>query len=125
MTDYPSPSTFATSAGGGPRKPRGGPAQRLRNALIELTGGLGRLDWHKEKAWASITFTGTRHTIRLTCQGSDAVEAGELFIAQLPEHEFALPGQLVAEATITSVEHTVLPDPYMQIECEILVLNDE
>ena len=60
---------------------------------------------HDEKSWASITFAGTRHRLELAFEGAEAVEAGELFIAFLPEHEFAIPGQLVADAAVTAVDH--------------------
>ncbi len=106
------------------RRQRRTPGQRLRLALSELCSGHGEIVQHDEKAWASITFSGARHTLRLTFEGADAVEAGETFVAILPEHEFAIPSQLVADATIVSVEHALLPQPRMLVECELLLLVD-
>lgn len=99
------------------------PWLRLLNAVLELASGRAELLRHAERPWASSTFTGSRHTISLRFAG-EAVEAGEAFIAALPEHEFAIPGQLVADAAITSVEHEMLPEPSMQIEAELLLLED-
>ncbi|MFZ1742396.1 MAG: hypothetical protein WAT93_06055, partial [Pontixanthobacter sp.] len=62
--------------------------------------------------------------ILLRFSGNAAVEAGEKFITALPDHEFAISGQLVADAVITSVEHTLLPQPQIQVECELLLLLD-
>lgn len=52
------------------------------------------------------------------------MEAGEDFIADLPEHEFSIPGQLVAEARVTEVEHRLLPTPRIVVQCEMLLLED-
>lgn len=99
-------------------------ADRLREALLALAGGRAEMLRHSEKAWASVTFEGSRHTLKLRFDGVEAVEAGELFIAALPEHEFAIPGQLVADATVTHVDYTLLPHPRMEIASELLLLAD-
>ena len=106
------------------RKVRKGPGARLRNALLALMDQHGQIEHHRERAWASITFAGTRHTLRISFNGEGAVTAGEDFVAILPEHEFALAGQLVADATVTTVEHSLLPNPHMVVECELLLLED-
>ena len=79
---------------------------------------------HNEKAWASITFAGTRHELTLLFAGDEAVAAGEEFIAELPEHEFTIAGELVADAAISSVEHRLLPSPRLVVECEVLLLEE-
>ncbi|MXO90729.1 hypothetical protein GRI41_07845 [Altererythrobacter aquaemixtae] len=89
-----------------------------------MCSGLATIEQHDEKAWASITFSGARHSLRLTFSGAEAVEAGESFVSILPEHEFTIPGQLVADATITNVRHRLLPEPQMVVECELLLLID-
>ena len=106
------------------RKPRRTAGERLRLALDALCAGQGTIGRHDEKAWASITFSGARHHLRLIFEGAESVEAGETFVAILPEHEFAIPGQLVADATVTNVEHSLLPEPRMEVECELLLLID-
>ena len=105
-------------------RPRRGIAERLRTALRALFAEAGKIQHHIEKPWASITFSGTRHTLRLVFDGPDQVEAGERFIADLPEHEFTIPGQLVAEANVCAVEHTLVPQPRMLVECELLLLEE-
>ena len=107
-----------------PRRTRRTSADRLRDALLSLCDHQGQLLSHSEKAWASITFAGARHSVSLLFAGEEAVEAGERFIAALPEHEFTIPGQLVADADITEVDHRLLPAPRLVVHCELLLLED-
>ncbi len=106
------------------RKPRRGPAEKLREALAALAGGRAQVLRHSERAWASITFSGARHTVELAFEGIEAAKAGERFIAELLDHEFAIPGQLVADAAIVSVDHTMLPDVRLVVKAELLLLQD-
>ena len=100
------------------------PWMPLVSALLELAGGRAELLRHTERAWASVTFTGSRHDVTLAFTGPEAVAAGELFIAALPDHEFAIPRQLVADATVLSVEHAALPEPRLVVEAQLLLLED-
>lgn len=105
-----------------PHPRRRNPGERLRDALLALAGRRATLLSHHEQSWASITFAGARHRLELLFEGAEAVEAGELLIARLPEHEFAIPGQLVADAAVTAVDHCLEP-PRMQVSCEMLLLE--
>lgn len=100
------------------------PAERLRAALLDLAGGLAEVAGHRERSWASITFAGTRHSIELHFAGEAAIAAGERFIEVLPDHEFAIPGQLVADAAILEVDHRIGPAPLMKIKAELLLLDE-
>jgi hypothetical protein len=102
------------------RRPAG---DRLRAALLNLAKGQAKIATHAETNWASITFAGARHRLTLEFDGEDAIAAGEMFIALLPDHEFAIPGHLVADASITAVDHRLEP-PKMQVACELLVLEE-
>ncbi len=106
-----------------PSRPRRAPGERLREALLELAESRATSASHSEKSWASITFAGARHRVELVFEGTEAVAAGELFIAFLPEHEFAIPGQLVADAAVTEVDHRLEP-PRMGVICELLLLEE-
>ena len=108
-----------------PRGPRRTNSERLREALQALARGHALITAHSEKSWASITFAGTRHRFDLVFDGADAVEAGEKFIAYLPEHEFAIPKQLVADATVISVDHRIGPNARLDVRVELLLLDDE
>lgn len=108
-----------------PRGPRRSASERLREELQALACGHALFEAHSEKSWASITFAGTRHRIDLVFEGAEAVTAAENFIAYLPEHEFAIPKQLVADAAVISVDHRIGPDARMQVRIELLLLDEE
>ena len=99
-------------------------ADRVRTALMALTGGAGTLITHEEKAWASITFAGTRHEVTLEFCGADAVVGGEELIARLPDHEFRIPGQLVADATVTKVDHRFGAMERLEVTAVLLLLEE-
>ena len=111
------------SASASKRKRRRSPGEKLIEALMVLARGKGAITRHTERSWASITFAGTRHRVEMLFEGDEAVEAGECFIAFLPEHEFAIPGQLVADAAVTEVDSTLCP-PQLRVTCELLMLEE-
>ena len=94
---------------------RRSPTVRLHEQLLALAGGHGTIAAHEEKSWASVTFAGTRHR----------VELGECFIAFLPEHEFAIPRQLVADAAVVAADHRLSPAPRLTVTCELLLLDED
>lgn len=100
------------------------PWMPLLSALLELAEGQGELVRHTERPWASITFSGSRHTVSLAFNGAEAVAAGERFLEALPEHEFEISRHLVADAAIVSVVHETLPEPRLSVETELLLLED-
>ena len=100
------------------------PWMPLLSALLELAEGKAELVRHAERPWASITFSGSRHTIALAFSGAEAIAAGERFLEALPEHEFDIPRHLVADAAVISVVHETLPEPRMSVEAELLLLED-
>ena len=107
-----------------PPRPRSTAADRLRAALADLHAHHGQVLTHSEKAWASITFAGTRHCLALLFAGEEAVEAGEAFVAELPDHEFAIPRQLVADATITKVDHRFGAMERLEVTAVLLLLEE-
>jgi hypothetical protein len=108
-----------------PRRAARAPASRLHDAIRELAGPAAEIGDHTESNWASITFAGTRHRLTLIFQGDAGMAAGERFIEALPEHEFAIPRQLVADASVQKVEQALLPHPRLEVSIELLLLEDE
>lgn len=106
------------------RPPVRRPWLQLLAAVTELAGPHAELIRHTERGWASITFSGTRHLMLLAFPGAEAIEAGERFIAALPEHEFTIPRQLVADAAVIAADHTTLPESKLVVEIELLLLED-
>ncbi|WP_241126858.1 hypothetical protein [Novosphingobium terrae] len=121
----PSRKPTAHDGGGalGSRRRRD-PALRLLDAVMRLAGPESELISHAERPWASATFSGTRHTITLSFAGDPGIAAAESFIALLPDHEFHLPGRLVADAGVSEVTHLTQPRPLMVVEADLLLLNE-
>ncbi|MFM7378883.1 MAG: hypothetical protein ACKO1O_12280 [Erythrobacter sp.] len=105
-------------------RPRRSLADRVRAGLMDITGGAGTVLGHEEKAWASITFAGTRHEVVLEFCGADAVAAGEELIERLPDHEFTIPRQLVADAAITKVDHRFGAMERLEVTAVLLLLEE-
>ncbi|MEO1730917.1 MAG: hypothetical protein AAFR64_09275 [Pseudomonadota bacterium] len=123
--DAPRDEVEAPSPPRNPRyRPRRSAGDRLREALLTVTKGTAELVSHEETAWSSITFNGTRHEIALEFIGHAAVEAGEEFIAALPEHEFRIPGQLVADASVREVDHRFGAEERMTVTCVLVLLEE-
>jgi hypothetical protein len=109
---------------GAPRARVRHPSVQLLDAVMRLASEYGELISHAERPWASATFHGTRHTITLIFNGKDGAASGEEFIATLPEHEFTIRGQLVADAVVNEVTHVTLPVERMVVEVDLLLLAD-
>jgi hypothetical protein len=124
FTDFDRIEVKSAPAPVGAFRPRRTLSDRVRSALMHLTGGSGTVLGHGEKAWASITFAGTRHEVVLEFCGADAVAAGEELIERLPDHEFTLPGQLVADATITKVDHRFGAMERLEVTAVLLLLEE-
>lgn len=106
-------------------RPKRSTGDRVREALLMLAEGRASLLSHEEKAWSSITFSGTRHEVMLDFDGREAVEAGEDFVAALPDFEFRIPGQLVADATVREVDHRFGGDDERMVVTAVLLLLEE
>lgn len=103
---------------------RRGPWARLLSEVLDLAGPHAQFVRHSERPWSSATFSGARHGIVVSFRGAEATAHGETFIAALPDHEFTVPGHLVADATVIAVEHAQLPEPGMTVEAELLLLEE-
>lgn len=93
--------------------------------ILAITGGSGALVSHEERPWASATFAGSRHRFALEFEGVEAIAAGENLIERLPDHEFAIPGHLVADAAVVSVEHSLTPHQKLRVVSELLLLRED
>lgn len=103
---------------------RHGAGQQLLDAVLALAGNHGSAISHKQRPWHSVTFSGTRHSFELVFSGEAAVLAGEALIELLPEHEFTIPGNLVADACVSSSKLTVVPEWRLDLAIELLLLDD-
>lgn len=78
-------------------------SRRLGVIFVNLAKGSTLID-ADSIPWRSMGLAGERHQIRLRLGGHDAEhEAGRMAQA-LPDHEFTLPGLLVADVAITATQ---------------------
>jgi hypothetical protein len=90
---------------------------RLARAVLEKAAAAGVpsiLLSARSHPWASITFSGGRHELRLSVPDTEAARA---WIDALPEAEFRLPGLLVADLAVRRAG--------AEVEVEALVLDDD
>jgi hypothetical protein len=107
-----------------PRRGAGRSWLQLLAEIMALAEGRATLVRHCERPWASVTFSGARHSVTLAFDGPEAIPAGERFIAALPDHEFSIRGQLVADAAISGVDHATAPEQRLVVTCELLLLEE-
>jgi hypothetical protein len=74
-------------------------ADRLIRMLLEIAGPHSKLIDAHEREWASATFSGARHSITLDVPLTPADPP--VALCSLPDHDFALRGEIVADCTVT------------------------
>ena len=90
----------------------------IASQIATLTGDRTNVTLQRERAWASITFVGTRYCFAIEW-GDDAQPDALKDLAQtLPDHEFTIPGYFVADILVTEqsglrllVEALLIVDP--------------
>lgn len=99
------------------------PANDVGSNLVEqikiLIGQHQQVVMTRERPWASITFSGTRHTIEIipTTGSRDAFAAS--LGDWLANHEFELPGHFVADVLVHAAEQKA-----RSFTLEILTIDD-
>lgn len=100
-----------------------GTAARLIRALLELLGPEAELVAAHEREWASATFSGARHRIDLRVPLADAASAPSPALAALPEHDFALSGEIVADCVLTTQRRERSADGRYWLACSVELLT--
>ena len=72
------------------------PHPRLIRAVLELAGGGAVAHDAVSRDWASATFVGERHMFAVTLPHT----AADALVRALPDHDFAIPGHLVADIVV-------------------------
>ena len=71
----------------------------LRSALAGFSGTVA-IEEPIGRPWASVTFSGARHSLALSLQGTGAGAAADAFLDGLAEREFALRGHILADIVL-------------------------
>lgn len=86
---------------------------RLSPARCLMAGG-------DETPWSSITFSGARHRFDIELQGEGGWVAAKALAGDLPEAEFDLRNNIVADITVVAL--TRKPDRMTRLEVEALTV---
>ena len=105
------------------RRVRAGNA--LIGELVALAAGHGELIAHEERSWASVTFKGVRHRVTIAFEGQAAIDGAYALEAALPEHEFAIPGWLVADAKMVAVNMRFGSRLRAEMTAELLLVESD
>ncbi len=84
------------------------PGSSLAGQIEALAGDRAVVTLQRERPWASITFSGTRHSLSIEWAGEADLAAVENLATVLPVHEFTIPGYFVADILITEQSTTHL-----------------
>lgn len=86
--------------------PQRDPGSLLASQIEALTGGRARVTLKRERPWASITFTGTRHVFAVDWLAAPNPEDRDNLATATAEHEFTIPGYFVADMLVTGQSDT-------------------
>lgn len=77
-------------------------ATALRAHIVNFMNFAGRVEARlvAQTEWASVTFSGARHRVQIDLDGGGAVGAAADLLAELPELDFDIPGQIVADVAL-------------------------
>lgn len=73
------------------------------------------------RRWASITFSGERHEMKLRLEGCGAAAAADSFLDRIAEREFPLRGHILADIAVISDER--VSDDLVRLRLEALTVE--
>ena len=77
-------------------------AALARTVRAAFAGGAVEVEAVDSRPWASVTFAGERHVLRLRVGGTRAREAADRFLDGLGVREFELRGHILADIALVS-----------------------
>lgn len=98
-------------------------AARLVRTVVGGIGPQATLLKADEREWASATFSGARHGLDLVITLPAADTPPPAFLGRLPEWEFDLPGEIVADCAVTLAQRERRADGLWQLPCRVELLT--
>lgn len=77
------------------------PGFAIASQIRALARGKASLHLDRERAWASVTFSGLRYCFSIEWPEASDASAAQDLARILPDQEFAIPGYFVADIVIT------------------------
>lgn len=96
---------------------------RVVSATIGTIRGETRVETIDQTDWASVTFTGARHRLRVTLDGDGAVGAAADFLEKLPDIDLPIPGHIVADIALVAEQRSD-DGRHAVLELEALTIED-
>ena len=84
------------------------PGSLLSGQIAALAGDRAKVTLERERPWASITFSGTRHSFAVEWPDAVKPDAVKNLAKVLPVHEFAIPDYFVADILVTEEARALL-----------------
>ncbi|HEY0115517.1 MAG TPA: hypothetical protein VGB54_07330 [Allosphingosinicella sp.] len=78
-------------------------AALIAGTFINFTGAV-RVEPLASTDWASVTFSGARHRLRVVLDGPGAVGAAADFLKEMPELDLPIPRHIVADLVLVGEE---------------------
>ncbi len=94
-----------------------------RVTLLTMLGPGSELIEAQERAWASATFSGARHKLHLRLPMASAEAPPPAALAALPDHEFDLSGQIVADCIVSHQRREWHPSGQWSLLCQVDILT--
>jgi len=104
-------------------RPLGERLARVVTATLGTFRGETRVESIEQTDWASVTFSGARHRLRVILDGEGAVGAAADFLDQLPDLDLPLPGHIVADIALVA-EKRGDGGGFAALELEALTIED-
>ncbi|WP_417611548.1 hypothetical protein [Parasphingorhabdus sp.] len=76
------------------------PGALIGDQIAALVGSLGLVTLQRERAWASITFSGTRYSFLIEWSGNCEANVMHNLVQSLPDQEFVVPRYFVADILV-------------------------
>lgn len=96
---------------------------RLLCATFATFGGDVRIEQLGRNDWASVTFSGTQHRLRVVLDGAGAAGAGADFLQQMGEIDLPIPGHIIADVGLLAEGRNDAGD-HAELELEILTIEE-
>ena len=101
-------------------------AATAARVVKQVTSGLGpdvELITAAEREWESATFSGTRHCLDLAIGLPQADAPPPRFLTALPDHEFDLPGEIVADCCVMLGQRETGASGQTRLHCRVELLT--
>ena len=102
------------------------PREGLTESILALAGEDAVFIAVSSRPWASATFSGRKFRMTLRLEGSDSAGRAALLARMLPRHDFAIPGQIVADLQIDEQESGTGEGgaPFATVTLTVLMVED-